>query len=651
MTPTQSPNLLIDIARWGDAPFRQAACVWQLTAPLDAWYALQEQMRAADFARFAEAAVAVLSLPDPKYELADEEQWLAQTKGKARSHSGWLRQGLATSLAIISQHGNARDWPVPLGDARGFAAGVVGRILSAQRDWRGWTSLDDVLPILAEAAPDTFLVAVERLIEEQPQEAKGLLTDGGGGEGMTGECRHAGLLWAVERLAWHPMHLTRAVLCLAQLDAIDPGGRWSNRPFGSLGDILANGDPYTFSNPAACLRAFDAIASARPDTAWRLLTDATMPLRSRLVRDPPAHLAACPDGWAPWTQTERSAYGLGLCDRMTAMVKEADIHGLVDALGHIQQLPDQTQAVLCRRLETMHHVPVTDPADLLWTAVRSALHRMRFFRESAEAVSSTERVLAVVEQALAPADPSTVGRWLFGNRMPQLPGGDTLDWQANQERVRVARADAMRNLLDRFGPAGLVTWAADVPDQGTLGFSLAGITTENEDEALRQPMLALARADEDRTHALLFGYAAGRSGDQTWFDNWLSAATGSADGAAAATLLCTRPFARDTWKCVSDLPPEVQRLYWRWVGSWLPSDLDDVDAELAAERLLQAGRPAAVLDWLTQRTNLSLSAQLLSRLARDLVTYLNEPQAPDGGNIPWRVERLFEHIDGSGPPD
>ena len=143
-----------------------------------------------------------------------------------------LRKGLAESLALIGSHPKALT-SCSFGKADATAVLAVREIL-AEADWVQWASLNDLLPLLAEAAPREFLDAVENALNSDPcpfdtvfaQEGSGIM----GGNYMTG------LLWALETLAWDAEYLTRVVVILGELAARDPGGNWANRPANSLSD-------------------------------------------------------------------------------------------------------------------------------------------------------------------------------------------------------------------------------------------------------------------------------------------------------------------------------------------------------------------------------------------------------------------------------
>ena len=82
----------------------------------------------------------------------------ASLHGQALERSGYLRQGLVQSLHLMGVFGERALANV---DGRALAERVIGDLL---RDAPGehWCTLERLLPVLAEASPDSFLSAVER---------------------------------------------------------------------------------------------------------------------------------------------------------------------------------------------------------------------------------------------------------------------------------------------------------------------------------------------------------------------------------------------------------------------------------------------------------------------------------------------------------
>lgn len=225
------------ISRWSresDPPIRCSAQVCYLVSKEDAWSLLSEFLTTDDMQRFERHALHILGAPDPRFDLPADERWLAEPLGHKLEFSKHLREGIAETLAIMG----ARGATVTIGDwtADSYAALIVRRILEiANRDWRVWASLARLLKLVAEAAPDEFLNAVdEGLRNDQP--ILKLFTEAG--DITLNFPPHTGLLWALETLAWSREHLGAAALTLARLSRLDPGGSTANRPQASLCEIF-----------------------------------------------------------------------------------------------------------------------------------------------------------------------------------------------------------------------------------------------------------------------------------------------------------------------------------------------------------------------------------------------------------------------------
>jgi hypothetical protein len=126
--------------------------------------------------------------------------------------------------------------------------------------------------MLAEAAPDAFLSAVEAdLMSNNPATAAFLIEDK---SPIFGAAYHTNLLWALESLARSSDYLARAALVLAKLARLDPPrGRYANRPKVSLHNIFCLWMPQTLAQLVARLTVLDLVRKSEPDIGWRLLRD------------------------------------------------------------------------------------------------------------------------------------------------------------------------------------------------------------------------------------------------------------------------------------------------------------------------------------------------------------------------------------------
>src|SRR5262249_23803087 len=148
--------------RWSGPPepmLTRAPSRWELVSRDDSWALISHALNDDDLRRFEEVSLEVLGEPDPACDLPSDERWQANVLGKVRTHSSTLRTGLAESLALLGARPPERK-SLSL-DPRSLARYVVRSLLDG-KDWKAWASLSSDLPLLAEAAPDAFLNALEK---------------------------------------------------------------------------------------------------------------------------------------------------------------------------------------------------------------------------------------------------------------------------------------------------------------------------------------------------------------------------------------------------------------------------------------------------------------------------------------------------------
>jgi hypothetical protein len=158
------------LAACEDPMFATVGGAWSLTAAEDAWQYGVAHVSTLDLDQVEATTQTVLGAVDPALELPVSERWMAGVYGKVRIHSSDLRSGLATTLALAGTYGSAKRLGSP-GTVADWTARVVAQLLQrANEDVSGqvWASLSDVLPLLAEAAPDAFLRAVEQGVSGNP---------------------------------------------------------------------------------------------------------------------------------------------------------------------------------------------------------------------------------------------------------------------------------------------------------------------------------------------------------------------------------------------------------------------------------------------------------------------------------------------------
>lgn len=569
-----------------------------LVSAVDAWILLGNRLTAEDVREFSDVAVRVLNEVDPALELPDDERWWrAGVEGVRRTHSAELRRGVAQSLALLGAYGDS----IRLSDGSTgaeWAEGTVRRILAAANEdssGRTWQSLDGVMTWLAEAGPDSFCKAVATACTGQSPVAAHLFTDQTD-QGLSSHSQHSDLLWALETLAWSPNYFGTAIDLLARLDQIDPGGRLSNRPIGSLTSILRPWHPDTSVNNEGRMRAFDAVRKRHSDTAWRLGISLMpkshgvhFPTRSPVFRQwKPSKTSVTMGEYASWVSD--------LIERLLVDAEDSSARWL-QLFEHYSSLHPQDRTTMREALAALvaEGAFADDGKAQLWTDLKELLGRHREFIDAQWALPEEELdALEDIIKGLTPRDAERRLAWLFEDWRPFL--GDASrreDYAAYDTLLNKRRRDAMIEIEQEGGLDAVRRLARSVKVSQAVGTAL-GAASSNYD----QELLPLLVADDPADVELSSQYFSQRFRQGGW--DWLTALL--ADQAEvtpaqrARLLLATRDFPR-AWEEAEADEAGAQEFWTRFVPFGLGTDFSRV--EFVAGRLQSVGRNAMSLDFLS----------------------------------------------------
>ena len=260
------------LAKSSDPPIRTNDNFWYLVSKDDSWLLLRRHLSPDFLDRFEECCLGVLGRSDPALELPVGQRFMASAVGYGREHSDMLRRGLADTLAFLGTRCQQVDTVHAVEYSR--ISKIVRRLLKAASEdstGRLWASIADVMPRLAESAPEEFLTAVHDGLQGESPQLKSLFGVSDGGNPLFNSYPYTGLMWALETLAWSSDHLSLATQCLARLAEIDPGGPLANRPVKSLKDIFLILNPQTSASLEQRLTVLNALLKYVPTIGWNLL--------------------------------------------------------------------------------------------------------------------------------------------------------------------------------------------------------------------------------------------------------------------------------------------------------------------------------------------------------------------------------------------
>lgn len=469
---TEIADAVTRVSGTSDPVFRKVGNQWNLTSPIEVFLLLGNSLEVEDIERFAISVRACILEQDPALDLSVEEQPLAGLRGLRREHSHALREGLARGTALLGAFGD----DIHLDDGRSLAeatATVVRSLLdevNQDATGRRWQELADVLPLLAEAAPQEFLNAVGEDLNRAAPTLKTMFQDSQSGAAFTlgPSSPHPHLLWALETLCWSQDYLLDGVRALAKLAEIDPGGKTSNRPIESLATILCGWSRGTSASLKERIDSLQIVRESHPDVCWTLLLKLwpsdqgfQVPPASPHIRDWRPSTSSIP--MADWVSFTHAVvqHGIELAGQNPDRIAK-----LADGLANVSATDQEGILQFLENLVGPN--AMLDSADrlVLWTALHNLLLRHQRFATARWAYTpDVMSRMSEVVNAIEPTNHPQRFAYLF-DWHPDLQGVSELDLAAYDEKLHRLQSEAIGSLLirpDAVQALTQLTQAARVP--------------------------------------------------------------------------------------------------------------------------------------------------------------------------------------------
>jgi hypothetical protein len=642
-------DALVAVSDSSDPPFVPAGAGWQVVSPDGAWALLRHAARGTDLERFCDKVVEILGEPDPTLVLDPEERLLAHIRGIRRPFSPTLSQGVAQGLALLGAFDDQPSEPSRRRDDAEYAKHAVRRLLRrANDDASGllWRSISPYLQLLAEAAPDALLDAVEAGLVGDDPVVRTMFADPERSAVPGASSEHTGLVWALELLCWSPTHLSRAAAALARLVEIDPGGRLGNRPHDSLRAVFLPWLPQTSAPLKSRLEVLDHLRARYPEVAWKL----------EMGTMPSGHDVASPTPrprFQQWPTTDERPLLAEWLEAITEITRRA----IEDAGGnplrwselvmHVADLPTNERGQLIAALGELSSADVEEEArTTLWQTLVSLIGQHREFREARWALDEESlQALEAIAEDLKPDD--LVGRFApFFDWDPPLPQVPRDDYEARERAAADARGNAIRQILRHLGFEGIerLARASKLPDQ--VGVHAAEVAPGEHFPEVRG---LLGRTDELRR--LAYGWICRMASDVAWLDARTSEMSGWSIATQSEFLLALgAPNARIV-AVIDSRTPAVQRQYWEAVR---PINVDDDALASVVDRLLTHDRPWVAIDLLTLACHRPTRGVSPALSADQVVNVLDRALAsdfPDHGSVSgaaFGIGQLLDYLEGAG---
>lgn len=626
-----------------DPIFLRVGPSWKVASVAESWRYAIDKITAADLDVAEQAIQEVLGETDPALDLPIEDRWAAAIYGKEWAHSSHLRHGLANTIAAAGAFGEEHVFP-RRGSISDWAAKMVARLLDRANqtvDASLWASLNDVLPLLAEAAPAEFLEAVEKGLTSDEPLLAGIFIDSQG-DFLTGRNSHTGMLWALEALSWSSDHAARAISALARLSEIDPGGRYSNRPSKSLEDIFRVWMPQTPLSPERRLDVLDNLRRKHGGVAWKLMLSMLPEFHSvGHFTHAPGYRSWKPEEEARPSNLERYEITVELCNRL---IEDANGDGerWRELAEHIDQFPPTSRTKALEQLVAESEGNQLGDEQLLvvWRELEQQARRHRSFQDADWAMPEAQiEAIEEVIRKLAPKHSIEKHRWLFDEQFPDL-GSRYEDYAAQEQKLDEARTAALREVVEDGGFARILELAQTATQPWTVGVTAAALAPEED-------ATAIDLLDSDDASLRIFAEAwCRRRSLQDGFEFQLEQQS-RLDGRdqAQARLLLSSSDLETAWKAAEELGAGVEAAYWSEFSS-MGRGADFQLANEAARKLLDFDRPTIALDMLNlyaRKEDRRVSEELVVE-ALNAVIEMPEDAAAVGAVSPYEIDTLLDYL-------
>lgn len=645
---------------------------FRLLSPELAWTRYAKLITKRVIETFTDIVRYLLADDDPTAELSGSERLTAQFQGKRPEFSRTLRQNVVHSLAIAGALGSSK---LNLDSSMNpsFVDWIVKSTLK-DATFNRWASFGSELSILAEAAPDAFLDALEPNLhpggplEKVMEHSKTNLFSSGS---------HVGILWALERLCWSPNYLERATSVLLRLSALNSQINSGNNPTNSIRETLQVYCPQT-----------NADWSVRQQTIKRMLDEDRETSFDIII-------SLLPSGHSTWIHRQTPvwrdwAYGyqkvktwdriatevhwcieeliLAATDTADRWCKLLELCGNIEdsqyheILGKIEgklsdnkftdeskrHLWETINAILIRLKWTssrrrLSNGDVVDESEIKDSKVESQphfpkeMHRLKQFgsklKELLEAATPEDQVLAASHAFLNGKGTNHCARHF----------SDRFDWQEQQRQIDDSRKKFVNTIINSSGLSGLRRLAGiEHVDANAVGRVAA---SQDECKIPIEDILQLFNSGENSDQLLVKGFIAAwawKLKDSLRSDVFPLLKKISSENTKAAIMQCLPP-GKEIWNFVDNLSESLRKMYWKEAP--IPWEIEEESIGYLVKNLVYAGRADRGIELLSRLSNKLTEVERISIFEALEALPLIDLSATGWGensNLHWEIQKLLK---------
>lgn len=585
-------------ARLNDAPVWAAGTFRGVISKIDLLFAVSSTITKSELEAYFEAAQLVLSEDDPSLDLPEKDRPFANLYKKTREISRTLRDGISETLVLLSVHGNTL-FQSRLGmDIEMMAILLVRDLLGNPLSSRRLEAHNYDLPTYAEAAPEEFLTIIERDLKTDNSASLELMRPAN--TGLFSSAPRAGLLMALEILAWPPLTLTRVAFILAKLAEVKLEDNVFNKPIESLKSIFRSWLPQTAASMEKRIAVIKLLANRFPRVAWEICIDQFGLLLQ------PGHYNQKPrwrnsaQGYGGRVSSEEQLRFVEEVADMTLNWNQYDQSMLCDLIERLHSLDDSRQERIWEIIKNWANTADDFDKALVREKIRvSVMSRKGIVRSKKAKTEALHPAAKVAYASLEPEDLLNKYEWLFRDTWVEESFDEVhsdIDDDEREIRIKGMRIEALYRITEEKGIEGVLTLAEKgkaatligtlmvssiLPSDNVVNFIIR--VSDSDENSKKWTFKNLIRGafqslKEDKELVMLF--------------NKLNEVL---PPERLLKILEQAPFKTPTWKFIEGMGDLYQQIYWTSVRPvWERQNNEELN--LIVEKLLAVKRPRAAFN-------------------------------------------------------
>lgn len=569
-----------------DTPFWSISDYRGLTSKIDVLFAIKSAITEQDINHFLQITKDVLSEADPALDLEKEKRYLANIYQKNRKYSNRLRENILETLILLAVYGQSL-FSI---DLQTRISHLIHEILTPLTN-RVLESNVDNFPMYAEVAPSELLSIIERDLRSETSSVIALL-EPISDSWFQGSSR-TGLLWALEKLAWHPDTFARSSYILAKLSETKIQDNLSNKPINSLKHIFRVYRPDTCASQEQKLEVLKVIMKRHPNVAWCIFVSIINDAQTFIIENHNykwRENEACPEiDELSMIEFKKSVFEIMMS------YQDYSIDKLMDFIELLYLLDDSRQNQFWNLVDSLLEKEILSDKDK--TKLRDKI-RQKCIINSKKLKHHLAKLTEKGEQIYQKLEPENLIEkylWLFKSHWVEL-SEDDLDnevdcYDKKQELIKEKRTSALKEIFRNNGTDGILS----IFTQGNCYYYgtdiLVNSVFSNKDieEILEKSLIEFLKNDEQATdYSIFISNMFCSMPDVVQKENLISGLTNNLSDNEKLKLYLILPFNKLAWSFVDLLDEELREQYWLEVQ---PNYCQpDEELEIAISYLLSVGR-------------------------------------------------------------